>query len=78
MALLPSSGLLRWILLIELGPVIETSSINRIHLSRSEDGRRAIFRNVDCIYFIFYIFMFYILFTIKTDKVLVTSGSQYL
>jgi hypothetical protein len=58
--------------------VIETSSINRIHLSRPEDGRRAIFRNVDFIYFIFYIFIFYILFTIKTmDKVLITSGSQY-
>jgi hypothetical protein len=28
------------------GPVIETSSINRTQLSRPEDGRRAIFRNV--------------------------------
>jgi hypothetical protein len=37
-----------------------------------EDGRTAIFRKVDFIYFIYYI-----LFTIKTmDKVLVTSGSQ--
>jgi hypothetical protein len=54
-------------------PVIEASSINRIHLSRPEDGRRAIFRNVDFIYFIFYI-----LFTIKTmDKVLEVSSSQY-
>ena len=58
--------------------MIETSSINRIHLSRPEDRRRAIFRNVDFIFFIFCIFIFYILFTIKTmDKVLVTSGSQY-
>jgi hypothetical protein len=42
------------------GPVIETSLINRTHLSRSEDGRTDIFRNV--VSFIFYIFIFYILY----------------
>jgi hypothetical protein len=55
--------------------VIETSLINRTHLSRPEDGRRVIFRNV--VDFIFLYFTFYILFTLKTmDKVQETSGSQ--
>jgi hypothetical protein len=84
MALMLSSGLLRWVLLIELvsinRPVIETSLINRTHLSRPEFRRRAIFRNV--VNFIFYIllyftFLYYILFTIKTmHKVQQTNGSQ--
>jgi hypothetical protein len=56
--------------------VIETSLINRTHLSRPEDRRRAIFRNVVDFRFL-YIFTFYILFTLKTmDKVQKASGSQ--
>ena len=65
----PSSGLLRWDLLIKL------VSINRTHLSRPEDGRTAIFRNI--VNFRLYIYIYYILFTIKTmDKVQQTSCSQ--
>jgi hypothetical protein len=74
----------QWVLLIKLvsitGHVIETSSINRTHLSRPEDGRRTIFRNVVNFRFYIYIFIyfiFYILFTLKTmHKVQATGGSQ--
>jgi hypothetical protein len=64
------SCLNHWVVLL-----IETSSINRTHLSRPEEGRRAIFRNVVNFYILY--FTFHILFTIKTThKVQQTSSSQ--
>jgi hypothetical protein len=47
---------------LSLNQQVETSSINRTHLSRPEDGRRTIFRNV--VNFRFYIFILYILYFI--------------